>query len=145
MKANNIPEPTILKVKAYKIQTRENWPENLLKKVIRMLKDNDICNINMADIDIAHRLPNKNDPNREIIVRIVSRQTKGLILANRKKLRGTNIFINEDMTRLNLHVLMCVKKKMADEVSDEWFNNVKITFKNHMDKPTMAQHNSKIK
>ncbi|KAH3779739.1 hypothetical protein DPMN_157546 [Dreissena polymorpha] len=38
------------------------------------------------------------------------------------------------MTRLNLHVLMCVKKKMADEVSDAWLNNGKITFKNHMNK-----------
>ncbi|KAH3796924.1 hypothetical protein DPMN_150501 [Dreissena polymorpha] len=99
-----------------------------------MLKDNDICNITMADIDIAHRLPNKNNTNREIIVRLVSRQTKGLILANRKKIRGTNIFINEDMTRLNLHVLMCVKKTIADEVSDAWFINGRIMFKSHMNK-----------
>ncbi|KAH3816139.1 hypothetical protein DPMN_117648 [Dreissena polymorpha] len=104
------------------------------EKVIRILKDNDICNITMADIDIAHSLPNKNNTNRDIIVRLVSRQTKGHILANRKKLRGTHIFINEDMTSLNLHVLMCVKKKMADEVCDAWFSNGKILFKSHMNK-----------
>ncbi|KAH3848066.1 hypothetical protein DPMN_090412 [Dreissena polymorpha] len=136
---------------------RESTRESA-EKVIRILKDNDICNITMADIDIAHRLPNKNNTIRDIIVRLVSRQTKGHILANRKKLRETNIFINKDMTRLNLHVHMCVKKKMVDEVRDAWFSNGKIMFKSHMNKiqpvkfeeyehliNLLTQHSNKIK
>ncbi|KAH3694930.1 hypothetical protein DPMN_082375 [Dreissena polymorpha] len=87
----------------------------------------------MADINIAHRLPNKDNKNRDIIVSLISRQTKLDIIANRKQLKGTDIFINEDMTKLNLHVLMCVKKKMPDEINSAWFMNGKIFYKNHMD------------
>ncbi|KAH3868294.1 hypothetical protein DPMN_031437 [Dreissena polymorpha] len=59
--------------------------------------------------------------------------------ANRKQLKGTDIFINEDMTKLNLHVLMCVKKKMPDEINSAWFMNGKIFYKNHMDKIQTVQ------
>ncbi|KAH3741209.1 hypothetical protein DPMN_047929 [Dreissena polymorpha] len=93
----------------------------------------------MADIDIAHRLPNKNNQNRDIIVRLRSRQTKSGILSNRKKLKGSNIYINDDLTKLNLHVLMCVKKKMTDEISDAWYSNGKILYKNHKNKTEMVK------
>ncbi|KAH3690756.1 hypothetical protein DPMN_191956 [Dreissena polymorpha] len=46
------------------------------EKVIKTLRENSICNISMADIGIAHRLPNKNNQKRDIIVRLRSRQTK---------------------------------------------------------------------
>ncbi len=109
------------------------------EKVIKTLRENNICNISMADIDIAHRLPNKNNQNRDIIVRLRSRQTKSDILSNRKKLKGKDIFINDDLTKLNLHVLMCVKKKMTDEISDAWYSNGKIIYKNHMDKTDIVK------
>ncbi|KAH3805361.1 hypothetical protein DPMN_086643 [Dreissena polymorpha] len=102
--------------------------------VISVLRAHNVCQITMADINIAHRLPNKDNKNRDIIVSLISRQTKFDIIANRKQLKGTDIFINEDMTKLNLHVLMCVKKKMPDEINSAWFMNGKIFYKNHMDK-----------
>ncbi|KAH3787348.1 hypothetical protein DPMN_165472 [Dreissena polymorpha] len=47
----------------------------------------------------------------------------------RRKLKNTGVFINEDLTRINLHVLMCIKKKMNDEVQDAWTVNGSIRYK----------------
>ncbi|KAH3781567.1 hypothetical protein DPMN_159398 [Dreissena polymorpha] len=80
------------------------------KKVIMFLNEKGIANLNLSDIDIAHRLPNPLNKNRDIIVRFVSRLTRKTWMSNRRKLKSTGVFINEALTRLNLHVLMCIKK-----------------------------------
>jgi len=35
-----------------------------------------VADLTLADIDIAHRMPNKNGRNRDIIVKLVSRMKK---------------------------------------------------------------------
>jgi len=44
------------------------------RKVMSILKVKEVANLTLADIDIAHRMPNKNGRNRGcIIVKLVSR------------------------------------------------------------------------
>ncbi|KAH3876002.1 hypothetical protein DPMN_039282 [Dreissena polymorpha] len=81
------------------------------KKSVKFLNEKGIVNLSLSDIDIAHRLPNPLNKNRDIIVRFVSRLTRETVMSNRRKLKSTGVFINEHLTRLNLHVLMCIKKK----------------------------------
>lgn len=100
-------------------------------KVIQFMREKKLCNLTTADIDIAHRLPNHAGRARDIIVKFVSRYTRDEILRNRKLLKGSRIFINEDLTRLNSSVFMCVKKKMPDEVSQVWTRNGTILYRNH--------------
>ena len=38
------------------------------------------------------------------------------MLKNRKVFTGSQMFVNEDLTRINQHVLACVRKKMPDKV-----------------------------
>ena len=91
-------------------------------------------NIRRCDIDIAHRLGQKQDNKpRAVIMRFVSRMTRNNIVRNRKTLKGSNIYINEDLTKLNHKVLKCVRTKMTDEVESAWSSNGKIFYK-HKDK-----------
>ncbi|XP_052785515.1 uncharacterized protein LOC128226317 [Mya arenaria] len=104
--------------------------EETLTKVQQYLQDKDIIELKASDVDMAHRLPNKKSQNRDVIVKLASRFNKMCIMRNRRNLRGTGVFVNDDLTQLNLHVLMCVKKKMIDEVSEAWFSRGKIFYKN---------------
>ncbi|KAH3863531.1 hypothetical protein DPMN_026520 [Dreissena polymorpha] len=132
-RANNI------KVRGIADKNPRETSRESAEKVITTLRENSICNISMADIDIAHQLPNKYNQNRDIIVRLRSRQTKSDILSYRTKLKVSNIYINDDLTKLNLHLLMCVKKKITDEINDAWYFNGKILYKNHMNKTKMVK------
>ncbi|WAR06705.1 SVEP1-like protein [Mya arenaria] len=85
-------------------------------KVIAFLKDKWIINIVHIDVDIAHRLPNKKNTKRNNIVKFQFRMLKENILKSRKLLKNSSCFINKDLTRENQRVLMCVKRKMNDEV-----------------------------
>lgn len=82
------------------------------------------------DIDIAHRLGKKSRGNRPIIMKFVSRMTRDIVFRGRRSMISSNIYINEDLTALNNHILGCVRKKKCDEVDSAWSTNGKIYFKN---------------
>ncbi|KAH3751614.1 hypothetical protein DPMN_186182 [Dreissena polymorpha] len=69
------------------------------------------------DVDVAHRLgkyaPNKNRP---VIVKFVRQQTKIDIMQRAKLLKGTGVFINEDLTKINAEVLSSLRLKEPDLV-----------------------------
>ena len=100
--------------------------------------NNVIGNLNLRreDIDIAHRLgPKRNRrwgqetaPARRVIIKFNSRIKRDNILRNRKLFKGTDIFVNEDLTQINQNVLACVRKKMPDEVKQSWSINGRIFY-----------------
>ena len=87
-------------------------------------KLNELMGVNLRryDIDIAHRLGEKRKGKKSgrcIIVKFVSRMSKIKCLKDRKtKLKGTNIYIQEDLTRLNYSVLMATKGN--EDVEKSW-------------------------
>ena len=66
-------------------------------------------NLRREDIDIAHRLGSKQNrkrrgttvPARRVIIKFNSRIKRDKVLKNRKLLKGTDIFVNEDLTQIN--------------------------------------------
>jgi len=88
--------------------------------------------LRMEDIDIAHRLGTiKDGKPRQIIARFTSRYHVETIFRNKKKsFAGTGIFISEDLTKLNMQALMCVKKKLPDEVDGAWTIRGQVRYKN---------------
>ena len=66
-------------------------------------------------------------------MKFVSRMTRDDVFRGRKSLKGSNIYINEDLTPINNHILTCVRKKQPDEVDSAWSKNGRIYFK-HKDK-----------
>jgi hypothetical protein len=89
--------------------------------------------LEIDDIEVGHRLGKQDDKKpRQIIVQFSSRGTKVDILKNRKLLKGSGIYVNEDLTRLNQHVFTCIRKKLSDEVEGVWTRNGNIFYKNKM-------------
>ena len=58
--------------------------------------------VNGDIVDRAHRVGKKEEgTNRAIIVRLKTHKDKLTILRNRKNLRGSGFYINEDLTKIN--------------------------------------------
>ena len=64
---------------------------------------------------------------------------KESVLKQRRILKGTGIFLNEDLTRINQHVLACLRKKIPDEVTDAWSSNGTMFIKNKLDNVRKVQ------
>ena len=98
--------------------------------VLRLLNENLEMNVGYQDIDIAHRL-GKYKPNikRSVIVKFIHRHVKASVMSNAKKLKNTNIFINEDLTYLNQTVLASLRLKAKDRVAKCWSFEGKIYVK----------------
>lgn len=91
--------------------------------VVKTLNEKMSLKLRREDIDVAHRMKKFVGGSQEAIVRLQSRMVKETILRNRRSLRGSDIYINEDLTQLNQQVFMSVKRKMPDEVSSVFTRN----------------------
>lgn len=91
--------------------------------VVKTLNEKMNIGLRTEDIDLAHRTKKFTAGSQEAIVRLQSRLVKENILRNRRKLKGTGIYINEDLTYLNQQVMMSVKRKMPDEVGNVFTRN----------------------
>ncbi|KAH3771145.1 hypothetical protein DPMN_172447 [Dreissena polymorpha] len=94
---------------------------SVTNKIVSLVNTHLGISIEPHDIDIAHRLgkfsPNKNRP---VIVRFVRRQIKIDILRKAKLFKGSGIFVNEDLTKLNAEVLASVRLKQPSAVDKTW-------------------------
>lgn len=90
-------------------------------------------NLSNTDIDISHRLGEMTGRvARPVIVKFTSRLKREVIMRNRRQFKGSNIYINEDLTQLNRHVLICTKRKMPDAIEGVWTCDGKLFYKNKM-------------
>lgn len=88
---------------------------------LAMCKEKMGLEISAAEIDIAHRIGQyKTKINRPIIVKFVRRQTKINILKAAKALKGTRIFLNDDLTHTNQQVLMSLRLKAPKRIASAW-------------------------
>lgn len=94
--------------------------------VINMLNNKLKLNVSRSDIDIAHRLgPFREDGNRPIICKFVSKALKREVIHTRKVLKGSSIVIREDLTSKNAKLLERVSSK--EEVKSAWSYEGEIT------------------
>ena len=86
------------------------------QKVIDTLKKIDV-DVSHDSMSAAHRI-GKENPRfaRQIICKFVSRQPKELVMKNRFKIKGTDIFINEDLTPLRSKLLNYIKTNVPNVV-----------------------------
>ncbi|KAH3801752.1 hypothetical protein DPMN_155413 [Dreissena polymorpha] len=83
--------------------------------------------IETRDIDVAHRLGKyARHKCRPVIVKFVRRQTKIEIMKRAKLLKGTDIFINEDLTKINAKVLASLRLKEPELVEKAWSRDGKL-------------------
>lgn len=89
----------------------------IVKKLNEKLK----LNLTIADIDISHRIgPYKVGKHRPILAKFVHRQTKVNIMKVAKQLKGTNIYLNEDLTHINQEVLAAMRRNARDKIEHCW-------------------------
>ena len=67
--------------------------------VISILRDKLELNIDASSIDRCHPIGKPQDGSRNVLVKFVSYRHQRQVLASRSKLKGTGIFINEDLTK----------------------------------------------
>jgi CII-binding regulator of phage lambda lysogenization HflD len=91
--------------------------ETTTNKILHILNEKfPKINLQESDIDIAHRLGKPKDGHsRPIIVKFVSRLKRNTIMSNRREFKGTDIFLNEDLTQINQKVLMAIKRTKSDQ------------------------------
>lgn len=138
----NVPMPSYSEIaKAGKKQVIENAEEtrDLVIKTLNTKLPG--LNLTTDDIDTCHRLGRKAEgKNRQIIVRFQSRLVKEKIMRRKKELPKP-LFISEDLTKQNHHILMCVRWKMPDEIDKCWSINGKICYKNKMGNIRQVNYN----
>ena len=94
-------------------ENNENWQQTQVKvqKVIEQK-----INVATVKVDYAHRLKNRNDQRgpRTIIAQLTHATDRDIILKNSHKLKGTNIYINEDLS----DITMKKRKEKLQEMKD---------------------------
>ena len=80
--------------------------------------------VGYSDIVRSHRIGRKNDDKatpRDIIVSFTSHNTKTAIMRNGRKLKGTKIFINEDLTKIRGAIAWEARKlRREGKLIDTW-------------------------
>ena len=95
-------------IRIYGINDRKKneTAEETTSLVIKFLKDKLDIDAHVRDIDIAHRLGQfREDGNRVIICRFMSRTLRNDVMKNRKMLKGSAMVIREDLTFKNAKLL----------------------------------------
>lgn len=98
----------------------EESNENVELKVLDLFKNKMNLNISPELIQSCHRVGRQDNlqgskKSRCIIVRMVSIRQQMEIMNNRKKLKGTNVFITEDLVRSRLRVFKMAQKKFGNK------------------------------
>ena len=78
---------------------------------------------------MCHTLPGKKTI-PDILVRVAKRKTKTKILRESRKLKGTNIYLNEHLTSTNAAIAREARKmKKEQKIAATWTRNCKILVK----------------
>ena len=105
----------------YLYQSLDDVTDQVVERINRL------TGLMLSDNDIAHRLGEyKASGSRSVIVKFTRRQTKINVLKSAKRFKGTRIFINEDLTKLNAEELASLRLKDKDAVERAWSFDGKI-------------------
>ncbi|XP_065639535.1 uncharacterized protein LOC136072290 [Hydra vulgaris] len=105
-----------LRIEGVKENDNENWDDTEVK-IINLLENN--LNVKDLIIERAHRtgiIDNKKP--RTIVIKLLNYKDKVKILKNANKLKGSEIYINEDFS---LETTI-IRKKLFEESKTHWIN-----------------------
>ncbi len=104
----------------------ESKGEDCVDKVVAFYKDKLDINVDKAKVDRAHRLGPKNSFRpRTVIIKFKSYGPKASIYKQRKSLKGTKYYINEDITRFNMKLVNFARDHKAN-IKSAWFSDGKV-------------------
>lgn len=104
--------------------------DSIEQQVITFLDSKGIA-VNSCDIEACHPLPRNNKSEKpSIIIRFVNRKHKMALLRQGRKLRGTNVYINEHLTKKNSDIARQARVlRKHNKIQSTWTANCKIFIK----------------
>lgn len=87
--------------------------------------------ISKTDIEACHPLPRKNKNDKPaIIIRFTNRKNKNALLRQGKKLRGTDVYVNEHLTKKNADIARKARfLRKQRKIQSTWTTNCKVFIK----------------
>ena len=91
-----------------------NKSDNKKSEFINFVKNQLYIDIDPYDVVAIHELPNKNKDIYKTIVKFHFHETKSKIFKNIKKLKDTNIYINDHLTKYNSEIFYKARNLLKD-------------------------------
>lgn len=86
--------------------------------------------MDLEHVEACHPLPRRSDRPPAVIMRFVNRKNKVALLKQGRKLKGTDVFINEHLTRKNADIARKARQlKKNGKIQHTWITNCKIFIK----------------
>ncbi|KAI9999416.1 hypothetical protein NQD34_018229 [Periophthalmus magnuspinnatus] len=86
--------------------------------------------MDLEDIEACHPLPTGNGRSPAVIMRFVNRKNKLALLKQGRKLKGTNVFMNDHLTRRNAEIAKKARLlRREHKIQHTWVRNCKIFIK----------------
>ncbi|KAI9517872.1 hypothetical protein NQZ68_001041 [Dissostichus eleginoides] len=104
--------------------------ESLEQQVLCFLESKGIS-VDSGDIEACHALRSKNiTATPAIIIRFINRKKKYALIRQGRKLKGTNVYINEHLTKKNADIARRARiLKKQNKIQATWSTNCKIFIK----------------
>ena len=127
---------------------RENLPkheESIMKQnFIKFVEDKLHVNISESEILAIHKLHKRKDGTEPVLVRFVRNSTKRSVMAVRRRLKGTRIFINDHLTENNMGIDKKARQMRRDgKIHSNWTINGRIFIKETETGPKREKRNVK--
>lgn len=102
---------------------------SLEQQVYKFFASKDI-DIDSNAISACHALPRKDKAKPAIVIRFVNRKVKNNLLQQAKKLRGTDVYLNEHLTKKNSDIARQARAlKKQKKIQATWTRNCKVWIK----------------
>ena len=96
--------------------------------------------LSVAEVDRVHRIGKKQlGKRRPILVKFISYRTKMEVMKRMSNLKGSRLFINEDLTRFNMRLYRFARVE-ASGVQSVWISHGKIFVRNQEDQIFVIKH-----
>lgn len=121
-------------------EVSEEEKESLEQQVICFLDSKGI-HVDSGDIEACHTLPSKNKMATPlVIIWFTNRKKKSALLRQGRKLKGTEVYINEHLTKKNADIARKARKlRKQNKIQVTWARNGKIFIKLHGSTPEAAK------
>lgn len=108
----------------------ESEMKSVEKQVSEFLNGKGI-EVNFGNVEVCYLLPRrKESATRAVILKFINRKYKTALLKQGKKLKGSNVYINENLTRKNADIARTARQLKKDgKIQHTWTANCRIYIK----------------
>ena len=125
-------------------QEEDRNGENFVEKQVVDFLNKKGIDIHETDILACHTLERRHENGtQKVIVRFANRKSKVKAMMNARKLKGTNVYINEHLTKKNAELAKTARDlRTAGKINSTWTRDCKIFVKDNDGKVSLVKDNS---